>query len=193
MLAGQEPGRFVPMADFNKVFLIGRLTHDPELRYTPSGVPVSDLRLATSRSYSTKDGDRREETLYIDIAVWNRQAETCCQYLKKGRLIHVEGYLKMDSWEDRNTGERRTKIKVEADRVQFLDGRRDDSAGGGPSERSDVEYDDPPNREPRRAPSGGGGEAQGQANGSSGPRPYAPPPRRPASNPDESADEDIPF
>lgn len=189
------------MADFNKVLLIGRLTHDPELRYTPSGVPVSDLRLATSRTYSTKEGDRREETLYIDIAVWNRQAETCCQYLKKGRMIHVEGYLKMDSWEDRNTGERRTKIKVEADRVQFLDSRRDDQGGGpGPSERSDVDYDDPPGREPRRAPSGGepraGGEPRsgGAANGSgAGPRPYAPPPRRPSSNPDEQADEDIPF
>ncbi|RUL87597.1 single-stranded DNA-binding protein [Tautonia sociabilis] len=181
------------MADLNKVFLIGRLTHDPELRYTPNGTPVSDLRLATTRTYNTRDGDRREEPLYIDVTVWNRQAENCCQFLKKGRQIHVEGYLKMDSWEDRNTGEKRSKIKVEADRVQFLDGRRDDGPGGGSgyggpsSDRGDVEYDEPPPaREPRRAPQGG-------ASNGSGPRPYAPSPRRPSPGPDESADEDIPF
>ncbi|MEW4571106.1 single-stranded DNA-binding protein [Tautonia sp. JC769] len=179
------------MADFNKVFLIGRLTHDPELRYTPSGAPVSDLRLATSRVYNTKDGDRREETLYIDITVWNRQAENCCQYLKKGSQIHVDGFLKMDSWEDRNSGERRTKIKVEADRVQFLDSRRGSDDSGGSPPRHDVEYDDPPAREPRRA-APDHGEPRGAANGS-GPRPYAPPPRRPAPSHDDQGDEDIPF
>jgi single-strand DNA-binding protein len=179
------------MADFNKVFLIGRLTHDPELRYTPSGAPVSDLRLATSRVYNTKDGDRREETLYIDITVWNRQAENCCQYLKKGSQIHVDGFLKMDSWEDRNSGERRTKIKVEADRVQFLDSRRGADDPGSPPSRHDVEYDDPPAREPRRA-APEPGEPRGAANGS-GPRPYAPPPRRPAPSHDDQGDEDIPF
>ncbi|WP_152050026.1 single-stranded DNA-binding protein [Tautonia marina] len=178
------------MADFNKVFLIGRLTHDPELRYTPSGAPVSDLRLATSRVYNTKDGDRREETLYIDITVWNRQAENCCQYLKKGSQIHVDGFLKMDSWEDRNSGERRTKIKVEADRVQFLDSRRSDDSGAS-SSRHDVEYDEPPAREPRRA-APESSEPRGASNGS-GPRPYAPPPRRPAPSHDEQGDEDIPF
>jgi single-strand DNA-binding protein len=179
------------MADLNKVFLIGRLTHDPELRYTPSGAPVSDLRMATSRVYNTKEGDRREDTLYIDISVWNRQAENCCQYLKKGSQIHVEGHLKMDSWEDRNSGEKRTKIRVEGERVQFLDTRRGGEDSGGPP-RSDVEYDEPPAR--RSAPTGGGvgGEPRGGTNGS-GPRPYAPPPRRPAPSHDEQADEDIPF
>ncbi len=137
------------MADFNKVFLIGRLTQKPELRYTPSSAPVSDLRLATSRSFSTKDGQRREETLYIDVTVWNRQAENCCQYLDKGSQVHVEGHLRMDSWEDRNTGEKRTKYKVEGERVQFLDSRRSDDSGQGPSSRDDVEYDAPP---PRRHP-----------------------------------------
>jgi single-strand DNA-binding protein len=95
------------MADFNKVFLIGRLTRDPQLRYTPGGAPVADLGLATSRTYNTKDGERREDTLFIDVTVWNRQAENCCQYLAKGRMVHVEGYLKMETWEDRNTGEKR--------------------------------------------------------------------------------------
>src|SRR5215211_3145421 len=137
------------MADLNKVFLIGRLTQDPELRYTPNGAAVSDLRLATSRVYNTKDGERREETLFIDVTVWNRQAEHCCQYLRKGRLVHVEGFLKMDSWDDKTSGEKRTKIKVEGERVQFLDGRRDDAGGAGPAAH---DYDDAssPAREPRR-------------------------------------------
>ncbi len=117
------------MANVNKVFLIGNLTRDPELRYTPSGAAVTDLGLAINRIYTTKDGDRREETLFLDVTVWNRQAENCCQYLKKGRPIHVEGYLKMDSWDDKTTGEKRSKIKVEAERVQFLDSRRGDDSG----------------------------------------------------------------
>src|SRR5437763_1951991 len=110
------------MADLNKVFLIGRLTHDPELRYTPGGAAVSDLRVATSRSWTGKDGERKEDTLYIDVTVWNRQAENCCQYLKKGRQVHVEGYLRSESW-DAPDGSKRSKVKVEADRVQFLDRR----------------------------------------------------------------------
>src|SRR3954451_1040554 len=112
------------MADLNKVFLMGRLTFDPELRYTPNGSAVSDLRLATSRSWTGKDGERKADKLFIDVTVWNRQAEICCQYLKKGRQIHVEGYLRSESWES-PTGEKRSKVKVEAERVQFLD-RRDE-------------------------------------------------------------------
>ena len=92
------------MADLNRVFLMGRLTFDPELRYTPSGSAVTDLRMATSRTWTGKEGDRKEETLYIDVTVWDRQAETCCQYLKKGSGIHVEGSLKMDTWDDKTTG-----------------------------------------------------------------------------------------
>jgi single-strand DNA-binding protein len=177
------------MADLNKVFLIGRLTQDPELRYTPNGAAVSDLRLATSRQYTGKDGTQQKETLYIDVTVWNRQAENCCQYLKKGRAVHVEGYLKMDTWEDRSSGEKRTKIKVEADRVQFLDGRRDDAGGSGPDQ--DDEYT-PPAREPRRAAPAG--EPRGVPNGAraaAGPGPNAAA-RRPAPPPTDD-DEDIPF
>src|SRR5215208_4702060 len=118
------------MANLNKVFLMGRLTRDPELRYTPNGAAVTDLPLAINRTYTTKDGDRREETLFVDVTVWNRQAETCCQYLKKGRAVHVEGFLKTESWDDKTTGEKRSKTKVEAERVQFLDGRRDEGGGG---------------------------------------------------------------
>ncbi|MHC5541644.1 single-stranded DNA-binding protein [Singulisphaera rosea] len=133
------------MADLNKVYLMGRLTFDPELRYTPSGSAVTDLKMATSRTWTSKDGDRKEETLFIDVTVWDRQAENCCQYLKKGSSVHVEGSLKLDSWDDKTTGEKRTKIRVQADRVQFLD-RRGDSGGGGGTpteENSWLTYDDP--------------------------------------------------
>lgn len=140
------------MADLNKVFLIGRLTQDPELRYTPNGSAVSDLRLATSRSWTGKDGERKEDKLFIDITVWNRQAENCCQYLKKGRQIHVEGYLKSESWES-PAGEKRSKIKVEAERVQFLDRREDTgSSDSGDDEYSQARRTAPAASAPSRAP-----------------------------------------
>jgi single-strand DNA-binding protein len=145
------------MADLNKVFLMGRLTFDPELRRTTGGTAVTELRMATSRSWSGKDGERREETLFIDVTVWDRQAENCCQYVRKGSGIHVEGSLKMDSWDDKNTGEKRSKIRVTAERVQFLDSKRGDS-GGGMSGGSDDEFAGA--REP--APRRGGAASRGQ-------------------------------
>ena len=117
------------MAQLNKVFLMGNLTRDPELRRLTNGTAVTDLGLALNRTYTDKNGEKREEVVFIDVTVWDRQAETCCQYLKKGRAVHVEGFLKMDSWDDKATGEKRTKLKVQADRVQFLD-RKDDTGGG---------------------------------------------------------------
>ena len=158
------------MADLNKVFLMGRLTFDPELRRTPLGTAVAELRLATSRSWTNRDGEPQKETLYIDVTVWDRQAENCCQYLKKGSAIHVEGSLKMDEWTDKTTGDKRTKIKVHADRVQFLD-RRDDSSGGGM------------------------GMAEGESSAPSRdsfPRGGLAPPPQPPADPDEG-DDDIPF
>ncbi|HWE39735.1 MAG TPA: single-stranded DNA-binding protein [Isosphaeraceae bacterium] len=176
------------MADFNKVFLIGRLTDDPKLRYTPGGAAVADMRLATSRTFTTKDGDRREDKLFIDVTVWNRQAENCCQYLKKGRLIHVEGYLKMDSWEDKTTGEKRSKIKVEAERVQFLDGgRREEADDSAPAAMADDDL--APRPSPRQAGPGNGASRSGGYPPTGG---QAGPARRPAP-PAESEDEDIPF
>src|SRR4029077_8707450 len=86
--------------------------------------------LAINRSWTGRDGERKEESLFIDVTVWDRQAENCCQYLKKGSQVHIEGALKMDTWDDKNTGEKRSKIKVLADRVQFLD-RRGDAGGSG--------------------------------------------------------------
>ena len=172
------------MASVNKVFLVGNLTRDPELRYTSNGIAVTDLGIATNRTYTTKDGERREEVTFIDVTVWNRQAETCCQYLKKGQPVHVEGYLKLDSWDDKTTGEKRSKLKVEADRVQFLGSRRDEAAGGMPSTDEEAA---PTARGESRRPSV-------PPNGSGPPnRMSPPPPRRPAPTPDPEAEDDIPF
>ncbi len=178
------------MASLNKVFLIGNLTHDPELRYTPNGSAVTDLRLAMNRYYTTKEGERREEATFIDVTVWERQAENCCQYLKKGRPVHVEGSIRMESWNDKNTGEKRTKLKVLAENVQFLDSRRDDSGG------SDSDYGPPAAREvppPRRGMSSG--EPRTSSNGpsrSSYPPTNSAPPSHRSPEPD-GGDEDIPF
>ncbi len=135
------------MADLNRVFLMGRLTFDPELRRTPTGTAVTELRMATTRSWSGRDGERREETLFVDVTVWDRQAETCCQYLRKGSSIHVEGSLRVDTWEDKNTGEKRSKIRIHADRVQFLESRRGDSGAAAAGPDDDFAAPSPPARE----------------------------------------------
>ena len=109
------------MPDLNKVFLAGRLTRDPELRYIPSGTAVCELGLAVSRKYRTKDGEQREETLFINVTCWDKTAEFVGENFHKGRPIIVEGRLKSDEWEDKNTGQKRTKIEITADRVQSLD------------------------------------------------------------------------
>ena len=178
------------MAQLNKVFLMGNLTRDPELRRLPSGTAVTELGLALNRSFTGKDGEKREEVVFIDVTVWDRQAETCCQYLKKGKAVHVEGYLKMDSWDDKATGEKRSKIKVQADRVQFLD-RRDDAGGG--STGADDEYASPAARRPAPEPRAtGNGPSRGGYNNNPAPAPSA---RRPPAPPvdAEGDDDDIPF
>jgi len=116
------------MASLNKVLLIGNLTQDPELRRIPSGTAVSTLRLAVSESFQNKSGERVERTVFLDVDVWDRQAETCQQYLSKGSPVFVEGRLQMDQWDDKETGQKRSRLKVRADRVQFLSGPRRDGA-----------------------------------------------------------------
>jgi len=108
------------MANFNKIFLIGNLTKDPELRYTPQGTAVVNLRLAVNRRFrSNKTQELKEETCFVTAVVWDRQAETCNQYLHKGSPVFVEGRLQSRSWED-NSGQKRNVIEVRAERVQFL-------------------------------------------------------------------------
>ncbi len=183
------------MPDLNKVFLMGRLTFDPELRRTASQTAVSQLRLATTRSWQGRDGERREETLYIDVTVWDRQAENCCQYLRKGSAIHVEGSLKMDTWDDKTTGEKRSKILVHADRVQFLDSRRADS-GGDPDEAygGGREPAAPRTRSTSQASRPSPAADARPSNGPTrpGPSPASEPPRS-AMDLDDMGEDDIPF
>ena len=107
------------MASFNKVLLMGNLTKDPELRYTTQGAAVVNLRMAVNRKYKDKNQELKEEVCFITAVVWNKQAETCNQYLHKGSGVFVEGRLQSRSWED-NAGQKRNVIEVRAERVQFL-------------------------------------------------------------------------
>ena len=117
------------MPDINKVQLAGNLTRDPELKYISSGTPLCDLSLAVNRKYKTKSGETREETMYVEVTVWGAPAEWISKDCKKGSPVYVEGRLKMDSWEDKNTGQKRSKLTVTADRVQQLSWN--ESFGGG--------------------------------------------------------------
>lgn len=107
------------MANFNRVFLMGNLTRDPELRYTPSGTAVTNLRIAVNRRYRTQSGEIKEEVAFITVVAWGKQAETCTQFLSKGRPVFVEGRLQMRSWETPD-GQKRNVLEVRASRVQFL-------------------------------------------------------------------------
>src|SRR5918994_5225638 len=115
------------MASLNKVLLIGNLTRPPELRYTPSGTAVADLRLAVNRNYQTQTGEKREETCFLTVVVWGKQAESCREYLDKGSPVFVEGRLQTRDWEGKD-GQKRTATEVVAERVQFMGGR---GRGGG--------------------------------------------------------------
>jgi single-strand DNA-binding protein len=122
------------MASYNKVMLMGNLTRDPEVRYTPKGSAVADLALAVNRTYTADSGEKREEVTYVDIVLWSKLAELAGQYLKKGRAVFIEGRLQMDTWEDKQTGQKRSRIKVVGENMQFVDSRRDgggDDEGGG--------------------------------------------------------------
>jgi len=122
------------MANLNKVLLMGNLTRDPEVKYTPKGTAVCDLGIAINDSYKAQDGTIKETVTYVEIEVWGRTAENCKQYLTKGRGVFIEGQLRLDQWETPQ-GEKKSKMKVRADRVQFLGGGPG-RAGGGAEQRS---------------------------------------------------------
>ncbi|HQP10160.1 MAG TPA: single-stranded DNA-binding protein [Candidatus Omnitrophota bacterium] len=107
------------MANLNKVFLIGNLTRDPELRYTPGGTAVANLGIAVNRRFKDSSGELKEEVCFLTVTVWDKQAEACCQYLKKGKPVFVEGVLQSRFWET-GDGQKRSAIDVRAERVQFL-------------------------------------------------------------------------
>lgn len=156
------------MASFNKVILIGNLTRDPELRVTANGNSICKLGLAVNRTYLTKDGERREETTFIDIDSFGKQAEVISKYMRKGRPLMVEGRLKLDQWE--SDGQKRSKLGVVLESFQFLGGRDDansDSGGG-------YEKSSPP---ARSAPANQGAEN----------------PKANFSNDEDTLDDDVPF
>lgn len=149
----------------NKVILVGNLGKDPEVRYTSGGQAVANLRIATSRSWTDKQsGQRKEETEWHDVEVWGKQAEQCGEYLAKGRQVYVEGRLKTDKWQDKQSGQERSKVKVVADTVRFLGGRgAGGGAGAGAGGRPSGGPDEAPGgfEEPDSGGHGGGGGGGG--------------------------------
>jgi len=155
------------MPNVNKVILIGNLTRDPEIKYTPKGTAVAELGLAVNRVFTPEGGERREETTFIDVTLWGRQAEVANEYAKKGQPLYVEGRLQMDTWEDKQSGQKRSKLKVVGENIQLLGAKGGGGGGGGRG----SDYDEAPSSRPR--PGSGGGGA------------------RPA--PPAAEDDDIPF
>ena len=131
------------MASFNKVLLLGNLTRDPEVRYTPKGSAVADLGLAVNRNYTTESGEKREEVTFVDVTFWGRTAEVAGEYLKKGRLVFIEGRRQLDTWDEKQSGQKRSKRKVIGEMRQMLGSR----PGGG----SEVEEGERPARSGKAA------------------------------------------
>lgn len=121
------------MANLNKVMLIGNLTRDPELRHTPKGTAVSEISLAIKRIWNNEQGQKQEDVTYVDVTLWGRQAEVAQQYLTKGSPAYIEGRLQLDSWDDKETGKKRSKLKIVGEVLQLLGSKG--GSGGGPSER----------------------------------------------------------
>jgi single-strand DNA-binding protein len=120
------------MASFNKVILVGNLTRDPEVRYIPSGTAVCELGLAVNRTWFDKPSNsRKEETTFVDVTLWGRTAEIAGEYLAKGRSVLIEGRLQLDTWDDKDTGKKRSKLRVVGEQMTMLGGRGEGGSGGG--------------------------------------------------------------
>jgi len=127
------------MANFNKVILAGNLTRDPELRYTPKGMAIAKLGLAINRTWKNEAGETKEEATFVDVDAFGRTAEVIGQYLKKGRPILMEGRLRLDQWDDKQTGQKRSKLGVVLESFQFIDsGKGDGGPGDGSRSRSSA-------------------------------------------------------
>ena len=158
------------MANLNKVQLIGNITRDPEVKYTPNGSAVTDLGLAINRFYTTETGEKREEVTFVDVTLWGRQAEIAGEYCKKGRSIYVEGRLQLDSWEDKATGQKRNKLRVVGDSMQLLGPKPGGAAGSSGSDEeggSSARY----SRMESNAPSEKSSTARGAAPAAAAPQP----------------------
>ena len=119
------------MSSVNKVILVGRLGRDPEMKSTPSGQTVAKFSIATDERYTDKSGERQERTEWHNIVAWARLAEICGQYLKKGKLVYIEGSLRTDSWDDKETGQKKYRTEIVARDMKMLDKKGDDGGGGG--------------------------------------------------------------
>jgi single-strand DNA-binding protein len=142
------------MASFNKVILLGNLTRDPEVRYTPKGSAVCDLGIAINRQYTLESGEKREEVTFVDVVLWSRLAEIAGEYLKKGRPIFIEGRLQLDTWDDKQSGQKRSKLRVIGETMQLLGGRPPGAAGaaeGGEEARASRGKTTPPPAKPPTA------------------------------------------
>lgn len=183
------------MANFNRVILIGNLTRDPEVKYLPSGSAVAEISLAINRSYTDKvTNERKEDTTYVEVTLWARLAELAGEYLSKGRPVMIEGRLHLDTWDDKTSGQKRSKLKVVGETMQFL-GANTGSSGGGGGEgggggggggyRGGARSNSGGGGGGRQAPSGSGGGNSGGGEPdyySSGPAQQSGPP-----------DDDVPF
>ncbi len=162
------------MASFNKVILMGNLTRDPQVRYTPGGSAVAELGLAVNRSWFDKQtNSRREETTFVDVTLWGREAEVAGEYLAKGRPVLIEGRLQLDSWDDKATGQKRSKLRVVCEHMQML-GSRGEGGGSAPGAGRSDAGESASSPESYREPAGFNEPAGG------GP-------------PDHGGDDDVPF
>ena len=132
------------MASFNKVILLGNLTRDPEVRYTPRGSAVCDLGIAVNRQYTLDSGEKREEVTFVDVVLWARLAEIAGEYLKKGRPVFIEGRLQLDTWDDKQSGQKRSKLRVIGETMQLLGGRPPGAGGGEGGESRSTKSTPPP-------------------------------------------------
>jgi single-strand DNA-binding protein len=168
------------MANYNRIILVGNLTRDPQLKYLPSQMAVAEFGLAVNHKFKTRDGQDREEVLFIDCACFGKGGEIINQYCQKGKQLLVEGRLKYDTWEDKQGGGKRSKHSVVVDNFQFLGGARD-AGGGAPAASSDDPAAAPaPARGPARPP---------QAR----PQPATPAPEPPFTQEQQFSEDDIPF
>lgn len=175
------------MASFNRVILMGNLTRDPQVRYTPSQTAVTELGLAVNRTWFDKSAQqKREEVTFVDVTLWGRQAEIAGEYLSKGRSVLIEGRLQLDQWEDRESGQKRSKLKVVCENMTMVGGRSDGGGGGGGGFRNSGN-------------SGGGYQSSPQGGGGHQNSPQqAPPESSPAdqfydSPPADVPDDEVPF
>lgn len=159
------------MPSLNKVLLMGNLTRDPELRVTPKGTPICQFSLAINRQFKMESGETREEVIYVDVEAWGKQGETIAKYMVKGRPLYVEGRLRLDQWEDKNTKEKRSRMKVVLEQFQFLGDNRGATGGGAP------------------------GSSEPGIDQTASPERHSPPARSASPKPaaQENLDEDVPF